>query len=94
LKNAGCSHIRDAVDKRLIAYLKSLGKEGVIFKNEQDAGGQGEIKSGKLSKDSDNDGIPDKWERKHKLNPKNPQDQAAVSVSGYSNLEEYLNSII
>jgi len=40
LREAGASLHRDAVDTRIIGYLKTLGKEGKIFKNEADAGGQ------------------------------------------------------
>lgn len=46
-------------------------------------------------KDSDNDGIPDAWEIKHGLNPKNPNDSAlpAKNGGGYTNIEVYLNSV-
>jgi hypothetical protein len=45
-------------------------------------------------KDSDNDGIPDDWETKHGLNPKQAADAAAYAKSGYTNIEEYLNSVV
>jgi hypothetical protein len=46
-------------------------------------------------KDSDNDGLPDEWEVKHGLNPKDPNDSArpAVGGGGYSNIEVYLNTL-
>jgi len=44
--------------------------------------------------DTDNDGIPDAWEKKHKLNPKDAADAKAIANTGYSNIEEYLNSIV
>jgi len=46
-------------------------------------------------KDSDNDGLPDEWETKHGLNPKNPNDAAkpAADGSGYANIEVYLNTL-
>jgi hypothetical protein len=46
-------------------------------------------------KDSDNDGMPDDWEKKNGLNPNNAADaaQIAKNKSGYSNIEEYLNSV-
>jgi hypothetical protein len=46
-------------------------------------------------KDSDNDGLPDDWEIKHGLNPKNPEDSArpAADGSGYANIEVYLNTL-
>jgi hypothetical protein len=45
-------------------------------------------------KDSDNDGIPDEWETKHGLNPRQAADAAAYAKSGYTNIEEYLNSVV
>ncbi len=46
-------------------------------------------------KDSDNDGIPDDWETKHGLNPKNAEDASLDrDKDGYTNIEEYLNSIV
>lgn len=45
-------------------------------------------------KDSDNDGIPDAYEIAHGLNPKDASDAAKITKSGYSNIEEYLNSVV
>ncbi|OQP40030.1 hypothetical protein A4H97_17590 [Niastella yeongjuensis] len=94
LAQAGASLHRDAIDTRIINYLKSLGKEGKIFKTEVDAGGQGPIADGKTGTDSDGDGIPDKWETAHKGNPKDAKDAAAVNSAGYSRLEEYCNGLV
>jgi hypothetical protein len=44
--------------------------------------------------DTDNDGIPDAWEIKNKLNPKKAADATAITGSGYSNIELYLNGIV
>ena len=43
-------------------------------------------------KDSDNDGMPDAYELKHRLNPRDATDAASITVSGYSNIELYLNN--
>lgn len=47
-------------------------------------------------RDSDGDGIPDVWETTHGLNPKDPSDSNAVTLSekGYTNLEVYLNDLV
>jgi len=46
-------------------------------------------------KDADNDGIPDEWETQHGLNPKNAADaNQDRNKDGYSNVEEYLNSLV
>lgn len=94
LKNAGSSLNRDPVDQRLIGYLKTLGKAGIIFKTENDAGGQPSIKSIQAKKDSDADGIQDAWETKHKLDPANAADGYTILSSGYTQLETYLHSLV
>jgi hypothetical protein len=44
--------------------------------------------------DVDRDGMPDDWESTHGLNPNNPEDRNNdLDGDGYTNLEEYLNSI-
>lgn len=92
---AGSSLKRDAVDLRIIAYLKSLGKKGAIFKTEADAGGQPDMKVVHVVvKDSDQDGIPDQWEKKNNLNPLDAPDAQKINANGYSNLEQYLNTIV
>ena len=42
----------------------------------------------------DKDGMPDVWEHSHGLNPADRADGARVSKDGYTNLEDYLNSLI
>ena len=69
-------------------------KQGIITHPSQ-VGGYPEYK-GTSYRDSDNDGIPDEWERKNGLNPNNAADaaQPAKNKSGYTNIEEYLNGIV
>lgn len=69
-------------------------KQGIITHPDQ-VGGYPEYK-GTPYKDADNDGIPDDWEKKNGLNPNNASDAsaAAKSKSGYTNIEEYLNSLV
>jgi hypothetical protein len=93
----------DSVDLRAINSVKNrttytvgskTGLKGIID-SQKDAGGFPEMKGGTPAVDSDHDGIPDEWEKAHGLNPDDPSDGAkkAVDGSGYSNLEEYLNSL-
>lgn len=90
LAEAGASLQRDAVDTRIIGYLKSLGKEGVIFKTEVDAGGQGELPAAQSLADSNGDGIPDSWDSKHAATASaNKTDK-----DGYTPLEKYLNELV
>jgi len=94
VSQAGASLHRDTVDLRLISQLKSLGTKGSIIKTESEVGGQDYPKSGKSSLDTDMDGMPDAWEKKHHLNPKDPSDRNSDSHGkGYTNLEDYLNSL-
>ena len=45
--------------------------------------------------DTDGDGIPDEWEKKHNLNPNDPSDGAKYTLSPeYTNLEMYMNSLV
>lgn len=67
-------------------------KTGIID-SQSDVGGWPKLNSKKPAKDSDHDGMPDKWEKTHKLNPKDPSDAAQLAPSGYSMLELYLNEI-
>lgn len=67
-------------------------KLGIITDISQ-VGGYPEYK-GTPYKDSDHDGMPDAYEIKNGLNPKNAADAALISKSGYSNIEVYLNSVV
>jgi hypothetical protein len=68
-------------------------KQGIITDVSQ-VGGYPEYK-GTPYKDSDSDGMPDEWESRHGLNPKNAGDASLDSNNdGYTNIEEYLNSVI
>ena len=95
---AGCSLRRDAVDRRLIDELTSLGKRGKTLPHTDDkgealAGGMGEVTGGPAPLDSDGDGMPDAWEIAHELNPRDAADAAKLDASGYTQLEVYVNSL-
>ncbi|MBD1433210.1 polysaccharide lyase [Sphingobacterium sp. DN00404] len=66
-------------------------KQGIITDVAQ-VGGYPEYK-GKPYRDTDNDGIPDDVEVKMGLDPKNPNDAAEITESGYANIELYLNEL-
>lgn len=67
-------------------------KKGIISDISQ-VGGYPEYK-GTPYLDQDNDGIPDAWEIKHGLNPKEGSDATKITKNGYSNIENYLNSLV
>ncbi len=67
-------------------------KQGIITDPSQ-VGGYPDYK-GTAYKDSDNDGMPDEYEIKNKLNPNDAADAAKITKSGYSNIEVYLSSVV
>jgi hypothetical protein len=68
-------------------------KQGIISDVSQ-VGGYPEYK-GTPYKDADNDGMPDEWETKHGLNAKNAADASLDrDKDGYSNIEEFINSVV
>jgi hypothetical protein len=67
-------------------------KQGIIYDISQ-VGGYPEYK-GKPYKDTDGDGMPDDWETRHNLNPKDPSDAVKIgNGDGYTNIENFLNDI-
>lgn len=91
---AGDSLCRDAVDTRLINDLLSFGTKGHFIADEKEVGGLPPSSEGRIALDTDGDGIPDAWERKHHLDPHNSADaQRLDPKSGYSYLELYLNAL-
>src|SRR5690348_18121564 len=68
-------------------------KKGIISDISQ-VGGYPEYK-GTPYKDSDNDGMPDQYEKKNGLNPNSSADASQISKGKtYTNIEEYLNSVV
>ncbi|MEJ6979985.1 polysaccharide lyase [Pedobacter sp. P351] len=96
LKNSGATlPRRDAVDIRIINEVrtgKTTYQDGIITDISQ-VGGYPEYK-GTPYKDSDNDGIPDTWEKKYGLNPKDPADAVSdINGDGYTNIEKFIHNI-
>lgn len=103
LKYAGANLYRDEVDQRIIAEVKSAteifgasyqgGGKGIID-SPKDVGGWPELKSIPYPKDSDNDGIPDKWEINHKMDPGKADNNEHSVHPEYTNIEVYINSLV
>lgn len=97
LQNAGASLQRDAIDAGVVADVRSFGKLGVFVRTEDTLPSRGI--SGLVGKtasvDTDRDGMPDAWELLKRLDPNNPADGNAATLSpdGYTNLEMYLNEL-
>jgi len=101
LKYAGAYlPIRDAVDTRVVnetltgtAIGKGVfGKLGIIDLPIA-VGGLGTYKTVPAPIDTDEDGMPDEWELKNKLNPKDASDRNRLDKDGYTMLEKYLNEL-
>ena len=83
---------RDAVDRRIVAEVRQ--RKGSIIDSQEQVGGWPVLNSKAPPVDSDNDGIPDTWERRYGLNPHDAADGSTDrNNDGYTNIEEYLNQI-
>ena len=80
---------RDAVDSRIVASIRA--GEGAIIDTQEQVGGWPELKTLPAPADVDDDGMPDEWEKKHRLRPTTADHNGDVDGDGYTNLEEYLN---
>jgi hypothetical protein len=71
---------------------KDSYKKGIIT-DIREVGGYPEYK-GTPYKDTDGDGMPDEWEKKYKLDPKDPSDAVKdCNGDGYTNIEKYINGM-
>ena len=83
---------RDPLDQRIIDDFRK--GTGSIVDSQKQVGGWPVYTYQEIPADTDQDGIPDIWEKSHGLNPANPVDAQEIrSQDGYSNLEAYLNSL-
>jgi hypothetical protein len=102
LRNAGATlPRRDSLDSRVIEEVRRGtarfgetyrgGGKGIID-SPQAVGGWPELRSTAAPPDADGDGMPDEWERRFGLDPRDASDGPRdKDGDGYTNLEEYLN---
>lgn len=82
---------RDSADARLVNHVRT--RTGAMINSQTEVGGWPMLASGPALPDADKDGMPDAWETKNGLNPRDAADAAADSdKDGYTNIEEYLNA--
>ncbi len=101
--NAGaCLPRRDTIDKRIIyetitgtaTYGGSWGAGTGIIDSQNDVGGWPVLFSAPAPVDTDHDGMPDDWEIMIGLDYEDDSDRNGdINSNGYTNLEDYLNSI-
>lgn len=105
LAKAGCSLKRDVIDARIVTevqgtaihggYTYTGSKSGTkgIIDTPSDVGGW-PVYSGTAT-DADSDGMPDKWEVDHGLNPNDRKDAALTTLNApYMNVEVYANELV
>lgn len=102
LRSVGASYRRDTMDTRILNEVRE-GKGMIIDVQghyphgtayEKTIHAWPDLKPGRVPADTDKDGLPDDWEKGHKLNPNDKMDAAQISGSdGYSNIERYINSL-
>lgn len=94
---------RDSVERRVISDLKKgtasfTGSLGAAFPGMIDksfnAEGYLPYKAATPPIDSDNDGMPDNWEKANGLDPNNPDDRNRTNSDGYTALEIYLADLM
>jgi pectate lyase len=100
VKYAGASLKRDAVDKRIAHEIctgtatSGQGHDGIID-SQRDVGGWPVLQSTHAAKDTDADGLPDAWEKRHHLNASDPLDASKKPAdSAYTYIERYLNDLV
>ncbi|WP_218017730.1 pectate lyase family protein [Formosa haliotis] len=96
LKYAGASLFRDSADARVVHNTKEGSanyKKGIID-SQENVGGWPLIKTEKGQIDSDEDGMPDAWEKQHKLNPNENDGNLNTLDKSYTNIEVYSHSLI
>lgn len=110
LAYAGCCLTRDNVDQLIIndtqnglaTHTGSGNHNGIIDSQEDNKPVDADanwsawptLNSTEAPVDTDGDGMPDSWETANGLDPNNAKDGSIVGEDGYTNLENYLNSIV
>ena len=88
--------VRDAVDVRVIAGVRN--QTGTVPSNMSSIGGFPTAAYPTTTRptgyDTDLDGMPNAWELLQGLDPNSAADRNFVSLSGYTNLEVFLNSLV
>lgn len=83
---------RDATDARIVNEVRT--RTGKVIDSQKEVGGWPEYKSVPAPIDTDGDGMPDTWELAHGLNSKDASDASKPGSGGYTNIENYINSLV
>jgi pectate lyase len=103
LQNVGASFRRDTLDERVINDVKKRTGKFIDVQGgyphgtpyEQTVNAWPTLKSLPEPQDTDKDGMPDEWEKKHGLNANDATDAATNQLhQQYTNIEVYINSLV
>jgi len=103
LKGVGASLKRDTLDQRILKDVKNRTGRFIDVQGgwphgtpyEQTVLAWPALKSVAPLVDTDMDGMPDEWEKKHGLNPNDPADSKGNKLhKHYTNIEVYINSLV
>src|SRR5262249_38165451 len=103
LLGVGASYKRDTLDQRIINDVKNRTGRFIDVQGGFPHGTEYELTISAWPSlqnlpapvDTDKDGMPDEWEKKHGLNPADASDAAAYKLNNnYTNIEVYLNSLV
>ena len=87
---------RDMTDCYMVDEVLSYGKKGALISNEETliygAPSTWKVFAGVKKQDTDNDGMPDAWEDANGTD-KTKNDAMTKAANGYTNIENYINSI-
>ncbi len=79
--------------KTLPSGVSGRTRAGMID-SQADVNGWDTYTTGAVPTDTDADGMPDAWETANGLNPNDATDGPKLAANGYTNLENYLNSLV
>jgi len=84
---------RDIIDQRIVMDVENKTGRIIDFTTDSPEGAWPELKSIPAPADDDHDGMPNEWETRYGLDPKDPADRNKTTSDGYTMLEQYLNSL-
>jgi hypothetical protein len=97
LNNSGAfANNRDSVDANVVAQVLTYGTSGAVYNTLAQAGGYPTYTSTTRDAnfDTNHDGISNAWELAHGLDPNVANNNGDIDNDGYTNLQEYLMSLL
>jgi hypothetical protein len=79
------------VDRRIVRQVKARG--GHIIDDPSEVGGWPGLPKAAARPDSDSDGMPDAFERRHGTGASVPDAWGDIDGDGWGNIEEYVNRL-